>query len=141
MAGIEEMTSNFGHQNYNQEIGPDGIPVQENLGQMQGQGALHGGMQAFKAGNELGGPIVGAFAGVGGAMLGYKNADKLYSDANRNRNTAIDNRNSSNVDAATLAALSGASTLPASTPTQIPTANEPTQSTQATDQLTSLGLA
>ena len=114
--------------------------MQENLGQMQGQGALSGGMQAFKIGNELGGPIVGAIAGVGGAALGYSNAEFNLRDANRNRNTAIDNRNSSNVNAATLAALSGASTLPTSNPTQIQTQNEPTQSTQATDQLTSLGL-
>tara|TARA_R110002012_G_scaffold315496_1_gene529369 strand:- start:562 stop:990 length:429 start_codon:yes stop_codon:yes gene_type:complete len=142
MAGIEEMTSLIpGSQPQAQEIGPDGIPVQANLGDMKTQGAINTAAQWGKMGNKLGGPVIGGLAAGAGALYGHSNADFAFRDANRVRNTAVDARNSSNVDAATLAAISGASTLPKSNPTQIQTQNEPIQSTQATDQLTSLGLA
>ena len=142
MAGIEEMTSLIpGSQPQTQEIGPDGLPVKANLGDMKTQGALNTAAEWGKMGNKFGGPVIGGLAAGAGALYGHSNADFAFRDANRARNTAVNNRNSTNVNNAYLAALSGASTLPASNPTQIPTANEPTQSTQATDQLTSLGLA
>ena len=141
MAGIEEMTSLIpGSQPQTQEIGPDGIPVQANLQDMKTQGAINTATQWGQMGNKVN-PMLGVLAAGAGALYGHSNADFEYIDANKARNTAVDARNSSNVNAATLAAISGASTLQKRPPTQVQKANEPIQSTQATDQLTSLGLA
>ena len=128
------------------QTGGDGVMEDPNLNSMKSSGAMSGAAQGAALAQSLPiqNPIIkGALTlglGATGALKGSGDADYAYRDANREQAEQKGIRNQSNIQAAINSQLSGASTLPENKATQMINQKEPTQATQATDQLRSLGL-
>ncbi len=115
---------------------------------MQQQGTMAGAAQGAALAQSLPiqNPIIkGALTvglGAAGALKGSGDADYAYADANREKNLQRGTRSNEVMDNLLAQNLSGANTLPLpkTDATQITNQKEPTQATQTTDQLRSLGL-
>jgi len=131
---------------YNVQMGEDGVLEDPNLDSMKSSGAMSGAAQGAALAQSLPiqNPIIkGALTvglGAAGAIKGSGDADYAYRDANRAQAEQKGVRNQNNIQAAINSQLSGVSTLPENKATQMINQKEPTQATQTTDQLRSLGL-
>ena len=116
---------------------------EKSLDSMKQEGALTTGAEWAGVAQKV--PVVGnfltPFAAAAGALKGYNDADFEYRDYSRELNASKAEFKQDNIKNAIMnSELSGSSTLPTSDSTQIPNQKEPTQATQTTDQLRSLGL-